>query len=494
MEHKDDLSKPQHKTKSRKRLDVPSVMLFRSFLFLSILAFAFFWFIGTVVVSRANWHGPAPAAAKSSVRAISRRLAHGEADTMQKIFPEGRLFSHSFFGFSLVNMALNEPPNSEFTSKAIEEIEKLLTAIEGMVDEDPFSICKDMTPKGGIIFAGQTNLLRAGYLLIGGTQESIAERFHTESQILYDAFMKSAVGSLESYPQLVWPVDNICALESLRLHDVMYRTDHSEAPKKWTEWMASHLDPNSGMMVAQTSTWGTIFDDPRGCALSCSLALTGGFAPDFTKAQYALYRENWITSVCGITGVREWCPGREGKMDCDTGLVVGGIGMAASGFGIAATKANGDIENFKKLVREAELLSLPTWNSAGEINYFLGKVLLADVLLLWGKTLRPWDAEVTTTTESNACMNFGFWAAFSILMLLCLLILCSLLVSLRRTYAEYKKRSVKLSGLNKGFLILQALLFVLWAVCPSFTWAFAVLGTTAAAIIENTFFGLKAKQ
>ena len=173
-------------------------------------------------------------------------------------------------------------------------------------------------------------------------------------------------------------------------------------------------------------------------------------------------------------------------MDCDTGLVVGGIG-------IAATKANGDIENFKKLVREAELLSLPTWNSAGEINYFLGKVLLADVLLLWGKTLRPWDAE-PTTTESKTCTNFGFWAAFSILMLLCLLILCSLLVSLRRTYAEYKKRSVKLSGLNKGFLILQALLFVLWAVWPSFTWAFAVLGTAAAAIIENTFFGLKANQ
>ena len=88
--------------------------------------FAIFWFIGTVVVSRANWHGSAPAAAKASVRAISRRLAGGQAETMQKIFPEGRLFSHSFFGFSLVNMAVNEPPNSEFTKTAIEEIEELL--------------------------------------------------------------------------------------------------------------------------------------------------------------------------------------------------------------------------------------------------------------------------------------------------------------------------------------------------------------------------------
>jgi len=221
MGQKDELSKPQNKTRRPKRLYPPSVMVFRSFLFLSILVFAISWFIGTVVVSRANWRGPAPAAAKSSVRAILRRLARGEGDTMQKIFPEGRLFSHSFFGFSLVNMALNETPNSEFTRTAIREIEKLLTAIDGMVDKDPFSACKDITPRGGIIIAGQANLLRAGYLLIGGRKKSIAERFHKESQIIYDAFMKISVGSLESYPQLVWPVDNICALDSLRLHAVL---------------------------------------------------------------------------------------------------------------------------------------------------------------------------------------------------------------------------------------------------------------------------------
>lgn len=491
MGQKDELSKPEKKAGRRGRLDVPSVMVFRLFLFLSILVFAIFWFIGTVVVSRANWHGSAPAAAKSSVRAISRRLAEGEAQTMQKIFPEGRLFSHSFFGFSLVNMAVSEPLNAEFAKTAIEEIEKLLAVVEGMVDEEPFNICKDMIPKGGIIFAGQSNLLRAGYLLIGGPQKAVAERFHAESKILYDAFMKSSVGSLESYPQLMWPVDNVCALESLRLHDAMYGTDYTEAPRRWTEWMSNHLDSESGMMVAQTSSWGTVFDDPRGCALSWSLALMGGFAPDFAKSQYALYRENWIVRVCGVTGVREWWPGQEGKTDCDTGLVVGGIGMAASGFGIAATKANGDVENFQKLLREAELLSFPTWNTAGEINYFFGGVLLADVLLLWSKTLQPWVGGAAIATESKTYMGLGFWAAFSIMMLVCLLILCLLLASLRKTYTEYKKKSVRLSGINKGFLIFQSMLFVLWLAWPSFTWAFAAIGTGVAAIIENMFFKLK---
>ncbi|MHC4741645.1 MAG: hypothetical protein ACYS8Z_07030, partial [Planctomycetota bacterium] len=165
-----------------------------------------------------------------------------------------------------------------------------------------------------------------------------------------------------------------------------------------------------------------------------------------------------------------------------------------SGFGIAATKANGDIENFNKLLRQAELLSLPAWSPGGEINYLFSKVLLADVLLLWGKTLRPWDDQPTTTTDSKPCMSFGFWAGFSILALLCLLILFSLLISLRRTYTGYKKRSLKLDGLNKAFLTFQALLFVLWVVWPGFTWIFAVIGIALAAIIENTLFPLKAEQ
>jgi len=254
------------------------------------------------------------------------------------------------------------------------------------------------------------------------------------------------------------------------------------------------LDADSGMMVAQASTWGTVFDDPRGCALSWSLALMGGFAPEFAKSQYALYRKNWITGFCGVTGVREWWPGKEGKMDCDTGLVFAGMGMAASGFGIAATKANGDLENFEKLVREAEILSLPAWNTAGEINCFFGKVLLADVILLWSKTLRPWDGRTVTAAGSKPCRSLGFWAAFSILVLLCLVISYSLLVSLRRTYIEYKKKSLKLTGLNKGFLAVQALLIVLWAIRPDLTWVLAVAGLATLAIIENTFFRIKTEQ
>jgi hypothetical protein len=410
---------------------------------------------------------------------------------MGRVFPEGRLFSYSFYGFSLVNMALSVPEDSQFTKMAIEEIEKLLPKIEALADEEPFNQCQLRSPRGGIILAGQANLLRAGYVLLGGEQEDILRSFNTNSQVLYDEFMKSAVGSLESYPWLIWPVDSICALESLRLHDVLFWTNYGQAGKKWVKWMSSNADPESGMMVAQISASGEVYDGPRGCALSWSLALMPGFAPDFASSQYALYRKNWLTEAGGITGVREWWPGKEGKMDSDTGPVIGGIGAAASGFGIAAAKVQGDIGTFERLLRAAEMFGFPMWNIRGEKNYFLGKVLLADVLLLWGKTLRVWDREPEIKTYTSRSARMGCWPIFAMLTLILVLVLCVLLMSLRKTYFGLRRDSKKLSKINIAFMVLQGLVFILWCSWSEFGWLCTVILVGVVAIIESRFFHSK---
>lgn len=54
---------------------------------------------------------------------------------MGKMFPEGRLFSYSFYGFCLVNMALSIPEDHQFRVMAIEEIEKLLANIGALFSD-----------------------------------------------------------------------------------------------------------------------------------------------------------------------------------------------------------------------------------------------------------------------------------------------------------------------------------------------------------------------
>jgi len=139
------------KVARRDRHATASMLIFLLFTGVSILWFTLSWFIGIVTVSGVKWYGPVPLEAKAQLRAIQRRLWKGEDRAMGRVFPEGLLFSNSFYGFCLVNMALAEPKNRQFTQEALREIERLLPKVEGFVEEEPFSSCRGISPIGGII-------------------------------------------------------------------------------------------------------------------------------------------------------------------------------------------------------------------------------------------------------------------------------------------------------------------------------------------------------
>jgi len=318
---------------------------------------------------------------------------------------------------------------------------------------------------------------------MGGKKIEILDTFHANSRVLYEAFMKSETGCLESYPTLVWPVDSICAIESLRLHDRLFGTDYIGAGRKWAKWMGEHTDGDSGMMVALISKSGQVREGPRGCALSWSLAFMPGFAPDFAASQYARYSRNWYIRVCGFAGFREWYGGKKGVIDTDTGPVLAGIGAAASGFGIAATKVHGDVGKFTELLREAELFSFPIWNARGEKNYFFGKMLLVDVLLLWGKTVRVWDGPLKAELIPSGHEEQGFWAVFSVLVLVLFSLVIFLAVLIVRGWAQLRQGDKKLTRMSKVFVALEVIVIVLWLFWPALSWLYAtmLMGLTAVA-------------
>ncbi len=369
----------------------PGGIVLRAFLLASILWFFVPWFWNLLTVSGCGFFDGTPASAERQLASLHRRLETGEPGFMQKLHPEGRLFCHSFYGFSVVNVAVSTTPGSDLRRWAVRELEWVIASAEECAGMDEFPRFTTLRPKGGIIPAAQANLLRAGYVLLGGKREDIIREFHDVSGLLFAEFMKTQTGSLETFPRMVWPVDNSCALESLRLHDVLFGTTYSRACRKWERWMAEHLDARTGMMVARITKDGRVVDDPRGCALSWSLAFMPGYAPGLARSQYAAYRKRWFVHVLATTGVREYPEGREVIMDCDTGPVVCGIGAAASAFGIAAARANGDREAFGRMLRGLEASAMPSWSLAGAKRYFFGKFLLADVLAFWAKTVRVWD-------------------------------------------------------------------------------------------------------
>jgi hypothetical protein len=112
----------------------------------------------------------------------------------------------------------------------------------------------------------------------------------------------------------------------------------------------------------------------------------------------------------GTTGIREFPPGRnETFVDSDTGPIIFGMGTAATGFGIAAAKANHDEENLTGLLRGLEICSLPTVSPDLSRSRFFGQVLLADELALWGKTVCRWDKPGEYPTVAGTANLRNFW-------------------------------------------------------------------------------------
>ena len=224
---------------------------------------------------------------------------------------------------------------------------------------------------------------------------------------------------------------------------------------------------------------------PRGCALSWSLAFMPNFAPELTASQYQVYRDKWFVHIAGTTGVREWPVGHEGGMDADSGFVVGGIGAAASGFGIAAAKINGDRENFAGMLRGMELLGFSYWNVRGEKHYFGGKVLLTDVLALWGKTNRVWDEKATVTTQYPPTENSGFWKLILVASLVSLTLTVLLAGWVNRKFRSLMKNPNRWQPLCRNVFLFDVAVVLAWIFLPWISWLGALFLMAVAGVVQN---------
>lgn len=467
----------------------------------------------------------------AQARSIERRLRMGEDEFLSLLIPEGTLFCNTLYGFALVNQAVKHPsiesdPSEDRTAKnnqkVCNKLEWLIKRVESLSSRHPFNLNSRLKPQGGIIIAGHANLLRAGYVLLGGTSASIRRDFDTDSKNIYDAFVTAKTAFPECYQGHTWAQDSVFALESLRLHDVLLGTNYSGACERWLAELKEHIDPKTGLMVAQIDpSTNKSIEGSRGCATAWGLVYLPQLGPDFSRAQYARFKRDWFVPFLGCTGIYEWDGGHETPTNFYAGPVILGLGAAASGIGIAASRANGDYESWHRLLRSLEFLGLPTITPTGEKSYFFGLSLLSDVVALWGKSMRRWDAPEKTSllsAESSAPAPAAVQAQsvspskidkyFIALLIATILSLClTLLLSLRacKLVSCYSKgllstkilsakedvtaacTSVKpeWSKVTVVALVVQSICVLLFLVCPLFTWMQIVVFMAIVDLIEE---------
>lgn len=402
---------------------LPSRLLFSVAVWLLAAQLLGAWLFGLYSWAQSSDTKVPDAEIQAQLKCIRSRLAFGEANLQQEFLSEGKIFVWAFYGYALINMATHPGVSQELLEQTRQELLRCIKEVSAVYKDVTPAGMTEVDPPGGIILAGNLNLLRAGYALLAGRDPAVIGEFHKQSQSLFDYYAKTKNACLQSAQDAYWPCDNMAAQYSLMLHDRLFGTRYNGVYDRFITIVSTRVDERTGAMMAQVNKDGASADAPRGNALAWSLFFLPSMAPELARQQYLIYRKNWYMPVMGMTGVRERLPGGIEKKDIYDGLVVAGLGVDASGLGIAACRANGDFVNWRRMMRGLQAIGLPVWGLNGEKAYLGRRMLMADVFALWGETVHNWLGSDPPPIAKDGQQPDTYWLVLTLASLLSLVIM-----------------------------------------------------------------------
>jgi len=204
--------------------------------------------------------------------------------------------------------------------------------------------------------------------------------------------LASPTGLIETYPGEAYPTDTAAVAGAIAVHGRATGVDHSRVLAQWAGLVAKvQIDRASGLVVQRMGAFdGRAHDAPRGSGTALG-AYFAGFADRHVAAQLAQGVFSSEAAFFGFGAIREYAPGHSGPGDVDSGPVLLGVSVSATGFALAVARASGRRESFERLYRTTELFGAPVV-SAGRMRFLsggpIGNALLL-ALLTSGPELAP---------------------------------------------------------------------------------------------------------
>jgi hypothetical protein len=213
--------------------------------------------------------------------------------------------------------------------------------------------------------------------------------------------LASAVFQAPSYPgSPVWPADQTVTLLALRLYDATHGTSLCDQPLRgFLAWARAHRDARTGLFWSSGSLSVSHAETPRGCAASWSASYLVQLDPVVALEQYERERQALHGDVLGVGGFREWPAGREFGGDVDSGPIVFGVGVAATGLGLAPARIFRDEDRYTVIRRAALVFGVPAW---WPWRGYWAAPLLGEAILFDGRTARGWFGDVPAVDVKRA--------------------------------------------------------------------------------------------
>ncbi len=171
--------------------------------------------------------------------------------------------------------------------------------------------------------------------------------------------LASPTGLIETYPGEAYPTDVAAVAGAIAMHGRATHADHARVLAHWAASVPGQTDPATGFVIQRMdATTGHAHDAPRasGTALAAYFASFADRAIATRLAKAALAH---TATHFGFGAIREYPEGVEGHGDVDSGPVVLGVSVSATGFALACARIAGDEDAFIAIERTTDLFGLP---------------------------------------------------------------------------------------------------------------------------------------
>lgn len=174
---------------------------------------------------------------------------------------------------------------------------------------------------------------------------------------------KNAHAPLMPRVKMRWSADQAAILKSLWICDQNHSTNFYGGPsEKWLNYMKTKMThPETGLFETEAMRVKRYSKQPRGCSLSYMIHYMASFAETEASEQWSLYKRHMKKKCFGLYGFREYLPTYEGKWTPDSGPIIGGIGVAATGLGLKTATTLKDQETREKLKKSLDKILSVCW-------------------------------------------------------------------------------------------------------------------------------------
>lgn len=163
----------------------------------------------------------------------------------------------------------------------------------------------------------------------------------------------------DTYPSEAYAPDMAMVAGSIALHDCAVGRAERPFFPAWRRAFARYIDSSSGLLYqAADSGTGRPLDAPRGSGAAIAAYALSFVDRDLSARLYGGVRRHAVKPL-GFGMMHEYAPGQAGRGDIDSGPVLFGIGVSATGFALAGARLHRDREQFTALYRTVHFVGVP---------------------------------------------------------------------------------------------------------------------------------------